>query len=149
MAFKYKLKEVTPTDIEKAADTVGSDVMKGVAAKNLSGKDFENLEQILGKAGIKQDKIDKILDMWAERPLFVNPNEGKENPLDEKEEGYYKDPKTGEMSKGSFEKGWKAMIDKIKDEEGGVDPNAKNTFKDKLKETIAKRIKKERGTSRS
>jgi len=133
MAFKYKLKEVTPTDIKKAAGTVGSDVMKGVAAKHLSGKDFEDLEQILGQAGIEQGKIDKILDMWAERPLFVNPNEGKQDPLDAKMQDLLvrfkkEDEKSGEHT---------------------PDPNAKNTFKDKLKEAITKRIKKERGTSRS
>jgi hypothetical protein len=133
MAFKYKLKEVAPMDIEKAADTVGSDVMKGIAAKHLNGKDFEDLEQILGQAGIEQDKINKILDMWAERPLFVNPNEGKQDPLDVKMQDLL----------ARFKK---------EDEESGEyipDPNAKNTFKNKLKEAITKRIKKERGTSRS
>lgn len=133
MAFKYKLKEVAPTDIEKAADTVGSDVMKGIGAKNLKGKDFEDLEKILGKAGIEPNKIDSILDMWAERPLFVNPNEGKQDPLDAKMQDLL----------ARFKK---------EDEESGEhtsDPNAKNTFRDKLKEAIAKRIKKERGTSHS
>jgi hypothetical protein len=133
MAFKYKLKEVTPMDMEKAADTIGSDVMKGIGTKNLKGKDFEDLEKILGKAGIESSKIDSILDMWAERPLFVNPNEGKQDPLDIKMQDLL----------ARFKK---------EDEESGEyipDPNAKNTFKDKLKEAIAKRIKKERGTSRS
>jgi hypothetical protein len=107
--------------------------MKGIAAKHLNGKDFEDLEQILGQAGIEQDKINKILDMWAERPLFVNPNEGKRDPLDTKMQDLL----------ARFKK---------EDEESGEhtpDPNAKNTFKNKLKEAITKRIKKERGTSRS
>jgi hypothetical protein len=133
MVFKYKLKEVTPMDMEKAADTIGSDVMKGIGTKNLKGKDFEDLEKILGKAGIEQDKINRILDMWAERPLFVNPNEGKQDPLDIKMQDLL----------ARFKK---------EDEESGEyipNPNAKNTFKDKLKEAIAKHIKKERGTSRS
>jgi hypothetical protein len=87
MAFKYKLvNEVSPMDIEKAAGTVGPDVMKGVAGKQLNYQDFEDLEQILGQAGIEQDKINKILDMWAERPMFMNPNEGKDP--------YPSDPKT-------------------------------------------------------
>jgi hypothetical protein len=128
MAFKYKLKEVTPTDIEKAADTVGPDVMKRVASKQLNYKTFKDLEQILGQAGIEQGKIDKILDMWAERPLFVNPNEGKEEPIQT-----FLDKKLAQ---------WNA-------ENPDYDPNAKNTFKDKIKEVIAKRIKKERGTSHS
>lgn len=125
MAFKYKLKEVTPGDIEKAAGTVGPDVMKGVEAKHLNYKDFEDLEQILGQAGIEQDKINKILDMWAERPMFVNPNEGKQDPLD-----------------ASMQK----LLARFKkeDEESGEnipDPNAKNTFKTDLKERIIKRLK--------
>jgi hypothetical protein len=133
MAFKYKLKEITPSDIEKAAGTVGPDVMKGVAAKHLNYKDFEDLEQILGQAGIEQDKINKILDMWAERPTFINPNESKQDPLDT-----------------SMQK----LLTRFKkedeeSEEYTPDSKAKNTFKDKLKETIINRIKKERGTSRS
>lgn len=131
MAFRYKLKEVTPTDIEKAANTVGSNVMKGVASKQLNYKDFEDLEQILGQAGIEQGKIEKILDMWAERPMFVNPNEGKEDPIQTF------------LSK---------KVQQWNDEERKENPEygkAKNTFKDDLKETILKRLKEERGTSRS
>jgi hypothetical protein len=133
MAFKYKLKEATPTDIKKAAGVVGPDTMKDIAAKHLNGEDFRDLEQILGKAGIEQDKINRILDMWAERPLFVNPNEGKQDPLDIKMQDLL----------ARFKK---------EDEESGEyipNPNDKNIFKDKLKEAIAKHIKKERGTSRS
>lgn len=125
MAFKYKLKEVTPGDIERAADTVGSNVMKGIAGKQLNYKDFEDLEQILGQAGIDQDKINKILDMWAERPMFMNPNEGKRDPLDVKMQDLL----------ARFKK---------EDEESGEnipDPNVKNTFKTELKERIIKRLK--------
>ncbi len=76
MAFKYKLvKEASPTDIEKAAGTVGPDVMRDVATKHLNGKDFDDLEQTLGQAGLEQSEIDKILNMWAERRMFINPNE--------------------------------------------------------------------------
>jgi len=123
MAFKYKLKEVTPGDIEKAADTVGSDVMKGIAGKQLNYKDFEDLEQILGQAGIDQDKINKILDMWAERPMFMNPNEGKEDPIQT-----FLSKKTQQ---------WNAEEEKENPEYG----KAKNTYKTELKERIIKRLK--------
>lgn len=123
MAFKYKLKEVTPGDIEKAADTVGSDVMKGIAGKQLNYKDFEDLEQILGQAGIDQDKINKILDMWAERPMFMNPNEGKEDPIQT-----FLSKKTQQ---------WNAEEEKENPEYG----KAKNTYKTELKEKIIKRLK--------
>jgi hypothetical protein len=120
MAFKYKLvNEVSPTDIEKAAGTVGPDVMKGVAGKQLNYQDFEDLEQILGQAGIEQDKINKILDMWAERPMFMNPNEGKEDPIQTF------------LSKQTQQ--WNA-------EDPNYDPNVKNTYKDKIKEAVISRI---------
>jgi hypothetical protein len=121
MAFKYKLKEVSPTDIKKAAGTVGPDVMKGVTAKHLNGKDFEDLEQILGQAGLEQNKIDKILDMWAERPMFINPNESKEDPIQT-----FLDKK----------------LAKWNSENPNYDPNAKNTFnKDEVKEAVLKHLK--------
>ncbi len=121
MAFKYKLKEAAPIDIEKAAGTVGPDVMKGISAKHLNSKDFEDLEQILGQAGIEQNKINTILDMWAERPMFVNSNEGKD-PL---------------------QKGLDDILKQLKSEEepGDSDPNAKNTFKEKIKEAVTTRLK--------
>lgn len=120
MAFKYKLvNEVSPTDIEKAAGTVGPDVMKGVAGKQLNYQDFEDLEQILGQTGIEQDKINKILDMWAERPMFMNPNEGKEDPIQTF------------LSKQTQQ--WNA-------EDPNYDPNAQNTYKDKIKEAVISRI---------
>lgn len=57
------------------------------------------------------------------------------------EKGYYKDPKTGEKVKGSFEDAWKSFINKIKDEEGEVNPDAKNTFiKDAVKEVLTQRL---------
>lgn len=120
MAFKYKLvNEVSPIDIEKAAGTVGPDVMKGVAGKQLNYQDFEDLEQILGQAGIEQDKINKILDMWAERPMFMNPNEGKEDPIQTF------------LSKQTQQ--WNA-------EDPNYDPNVQNTYKDKIKEAVISRI---------
>ena len=122
MAFKYKLvNEVSPTDIEKAAGTVGPDVMKGIADKQLNHQDFEDLKQILGQAGIEQDKINTILDMWGERTMFVNPNEGKD-PL---------------------QKGLDDILKQLKSEEepGDSDPNAKNTFKEKIREAVTTRLK--------
>jgi hypothetical protein len=135
MTFKYKLvKEVTPSDIEMAANTVGQDAMKGIEAGHLNYKDFEDLEQILGQTGIEQDKIEKILDMWAERSKFVG--------LNEKEEGYYKDPETGELKQGSLGDAFKAVTSKIKDKDIS---NLKNT----LKEAILKKIKEKRNKMRS
>ena len=57
------------------------------------------------------------------------------------EKGYYKDPKTGEKVKGSFEDAWKSFINKIKDEEGEVNPDTKNTFiKDTVKEVLTQKL---------
>lgn len=57
------------------------------------------------------------------------------------DKGYYKDPKTGEKVKGSFEDAWKSFIDNMKDEEGDVDSGAKNTFiKDKIEEVLTQRL---------
>jgi hypothetical protein len=57
------------------------------------------------------------------------------------DKGYYKDPKTGEKVKGSFEDAWKSFIDKMKDEEGDVDSGVKNTFiKDKIEEVLTQRL---------
>jgi hypothetical protein len=124
MAFKYKLvKEASPTDIEKAAGTVGPDVMRDVATKHLNGKDFDDLEQILGQAGLEQSEIDKILNMWAERRMFINPNESKEDPIQTF------------LSKQTQQ--WNAEEEKENPEYG----KAKNTYKTKLKERIIKRLK--------
>jgi len=122
MAFKYKLvNEVSPTDIEKAAGTVGPDVMKGIADKQLNHQDFEDLKQILGQAGIEQDKINTILDMWGERTMFVNPNESKEDPIQTF------------LSKKVQQ--WNA-------EDPNYDPSIKNTFnKDEIKEAVLKYLK--------
>ncbi len=124
MAFKYKLvKEASPTDIEKAAGTVGPDVMRDVATKHLNGKDFDDLEQTLGQAGLEQSEIDKILNMWAERRMFINPNESKEDPIQTF------------LSKQTQQ--WNAEEEKENPEYG----KAKNTYKTKLKERIIKRLK--------
>jgi len=120
MAFKYKLvKEASPTDIEKAAGTVGPDVMRDVATKHLNGKDFDDLEQTLGQAGLEQSEIDKILNMWAERRMFINPNESKEDPIQTF------------LSKQTQQ--WNA-------EDPNYNPNVQNTYKDKIKEAVISRI---------
>jgi hypothetical protein len=123
MAFKYKLvNEVSPMDIEKAAGTVGPDVMKGIADKQLNHQDFEDLKQILGQAGIEQDKINTILDMWGERTMFVNPNEGKD-PL---------------------QKGLDDILKQLKSEEepDTSDPKTKvNRFRDEIREAVTTRLK--------
>jgi hypothetical protein len=57
------------------------------------------------------------------------------------DKGYYKDPRTGETKKGSFENAWKSFIDKIKDRDDNIDPYAKNTFiKDKIKEILKDKL---------
>jgi hypothetical protein len=56
------------------------------------------------------------------------------------EKGYYKDPKTGKTTKGSFEDAWKSFINKIKDEEGNGDSEARNVIKDKIKETLVQKL---------
>jgi hypothetical protein len=76
MAYKYKLvKEIKPAELEKAADTVGPYVMKDIIAKKLNYADFEELEKDLGDIGIEQNKIDQILDLWAERAQLMHMNE--------------------------------------------------------------------------
>jgi hypothetical protein len=110
MAYKYKLvKEIKPAELEKAADTVGPYVMKDIIAKRLNYADFDELEKDLGNIGIEQDQIDQILDLWAERAQLMHMNE--------KEEGYYKDPKTGKITPGSLQTSLDALTQRFKDEE--------------------------------
>ena len=69
----------------------------------------------------------------------------------DKEEGYYKDPKTGELKQGSFQTAWKAFINQIKnDSDVPKNPDAKNTFKDKVNEIVKKVLKEthDEGSSR-
>lgn len=138
MAYKYKLvKELGPKDFEKAAGTVGPDTMDAVSKGQLNYQDYDELEKILGQAGLEQSKIEQILDLWSQRSEYANVNE--------KEEGYYEDPETGELKKGSFEKAFDA---KMKHMFGKPDPNIKNTFKtpeeqgkEKLTQEVLRRLK--------
>jgi len=133
MAYKYKLvKELGPQDFEKAAKTVGPDTMDAVSKGQLNYQDYDELEKILGQAGVEQSKIEQILDLWSQRSEYANVNE--------KEEGYYKDPKTGEIKKGSLQT---AFNKKMKSMFGEPDPNVKNTFKtpeEQGKENLTKEV---------
>ena len=69
------------------------------------------------------------------------------------EKGYYKDPKTGKITKGSFEDAWKSFVDGFKEDEAQLDdedefpvpyddegiPLGENI--EKIKETIKKILK--------
>jgi hypothetical protein len=80
MAYKYKLvTEVDPSAFQKAASAIPSTVNKINVGKRIPGERFGELEAILKEKGLDDDTITDILDTWAERYMFVNPNEGKEN----------------------------------------------------------------------
>jgi hypothetical protein len=158
MAFKYKLVKETelgsPQDIRhfsvanpKTLAAMGSKVDKG-AIKDFLREPANSTRSIrlesdiinsLVVAGFDQLEIEEFMDfLYLTRNRFVGGGKYGEKSLNEKEEGYYKDPKTGKTQKGSFEKSWKSLIDKIKDEEGNINPNIKNT----LKEIIVSKLKK-------
>ena len=124
MAYKYKLvTEVDPSAFQKAASAIPSTVNKINVGKKISGEQFGELENILREKGIDDDTISDILDTWAERYMFVNPNEGKD-PLDAKMQDLKK----------RFEK---------EDEEMGEpkpDPNTKNTLKEQGKANLAQEV---------
>jgi hypothetical protein len=107
MAYKYKLvTEVDPSAFQKAASAIPSTVNKINIGKRIPGERFGELEAILREKGLDEDTITDILDTWAERYMFVNPNE-------------------------NMDYGMGKVLDKIKatDPDSTPDPNAKNTFK--------------------
>lgn len=138
MAYKYKLvKELGPQDFERIAGITGPDTMDAISKGYLNDYDLNDLEQILGQAGVEQEKIRHILRLWMDRPKDVG--------LNEKEEGYYEDPETKELKKGSFEKAFDA---KMRHMFGKPNPNIKNTFKtpeeqgkEKLTQEVLRRLK--------
>jgi len=76
MAYKYKLvTEVDPSAFQKAASAIPSTVNKINVGKRIPGERFGELEAILKEKGLDDDTITDILDTWAERYMFVNPNE--------------------------------------------------------------------------
>jgi hypothetical protein len=110
MAYKYKLvKELGPQDFKQAAKIAGPDTMDAISKGHLNDYDLNDLEQILGQAGVEQEKIYQIVNLWMNRHKDVG--------LNEKEEGYYKDPKTGEIKKGSLQTSLDALTQRFKDEE--------------------------------
>jgi hypothetical protein len=124
MAYKYKLvTEVDPSAFQKAASAIPSTVSKINVGKRISGEQFGELENILKEKGLDDDTITDILDTWAERYMFINPNEAV-------------DPLHGKMQdlKKRFEK---------EDEKMGEpkpDPNAKNTLKEQGKANLAQEV---------
>ena len=107
MAYKYKLvTEVDPASFQKAASALPDTVNKINVGKKIPGERFGELEDILREKGLDDDTITDILDTWAERYMFVNPNE-------------------------NMDYGMGKVLDKIKatDPDSTPDPNAKNTFK--------------------
>ena len=75
MAYKYKLAEINPTVFPQAAKAALSTVKSVNKGEKIPGEQFGELENILREKGIDEDTITDILDTWAERHLFVNPNE--------------------------------------------------------------------------
>ena len=76
MAYKYKLvTEIDPSAFHKAASAIPSTVNKINVGKKIPGERFGELEAILKEKGLDDDTITDILDTWAERYMFVNPNE--------------------------------------------------------------------------
>jgi len=121
MAYKYKLvTEVDPSTFQKAASAIPSTVNKINVGKKISGEQFGELEHILREKGIDDDTISDILDTWAERYMFVNPNEGKD-PLDAKMQDLLKRFKDEDEKSG----------------ESKPDPDIKNTLKEQGKKNLA------------
>jgi hypothetical protein len=123
MAYKYKLAEINPTVFPQAAKVASSTVKSVNKGEKIPGEQFGELENILREKGIDEDTITNILDTWAERHLFVNPNEAVD-PLHSKMQDLKK----------RFEK---------EDEEMGEpkpDPNAKNTLKEQGKANLAQEV---------
>ena len=107
MAYKYKLvTEIDPSAFQKAASAIPSTVNKINVGKRISGEQFGDLEDILREKGLDDDTITDILDTWAERYMFINPNE-------------------------NMDYGMGKVLNKIKatDPDSTPDPNIKNTFK--------------------
>ncbi len=80
--IKILLCESDPTDYNKLIDNIDHRKNIDTIIQYFSGywvnrTDFDDLEQILGQAGLEQSEIDKILNMWVERRMFINPNENK------------------------------------------------------------------------
>ena len=76
MAYKYKLvTEIDPASFQKAASALPGTVNKINVGKTIPGERFGELEAILREKGLDEDTITSILDTWAERYMFVNPNE--------------------------------------------------------------------------
>jgi len=134
MALKYKLvkettsQKLTPEDLRTAAKIIGPYVMKDIMKGELNYQDYEELEKELGNAGIDQDKVNQILDMWAERSRFIGVNENEKKV----------DPIHTSMQKllAYFRQAYEESGDVPK-----LDPNAKNTFKTKVNEIVKKVLK--------
>ena len=160
MAFKYKLVKETevgnskdvryftfnPEKINRMGGLVDFKARKEFVNTPANTPRSEELENIikysLEEEGFDLDDIENYMEFlyiernqnlggkWGDTPL--NEKEGKEDPIQT-----FLDKKLAQ---------WNA-------ENPDYNPDAKNTFKDKLKdklkEAITKRIKKERGTSRS
>lgn len=149
MAYKYKLvKELGPRDFKQAAKIAGPDTMDAISKGHLNDYDLNDLEQILGQAGVEQEKIYQIVNLWMNRHKDVG--------LNEKEEGYAiekvgKDEKTGKdilkIEPGSLQTALDNRLQKFKnDPEFKFDPEAKNTFKEEqgkanLAQEVLRRLK--------
>ena len=111
MAYKYKLvTEVDPASFQKAASALPGTVNKINVGKTIPGERFGELEAILREKGLDEDTITSILDTWAERYMFVNPNEGKEKSFmdiasEKAKKGENPDPEDLEQEKINRDKG--------------------------------------------
>jgi hypothetical protein len=161
MAFKYKLVKETeigstkdvrsfPVANPKTLADMGAkvdketfrDFLKEPANSSRSIRLEADIINSLEMVGFDQFEIEEFMDfIYLTRNRFMGGGKYGEKPLNEKEEGYYKDPKTGKLTQGSFEKGWKALINRIKDEEGNINPDAKNTLKEMIVAELKKRKK--------
>ena len=111
MAYKYKLvTEIDPASFQKAASALPGTVNKINVGKTIPGEHFGELEAILREKGLDEDTITSILDTWAERYMFVNPNEGKEKSFmdiasEKAKKGENPDPEDLEQEKINRNKG--------------------------------------------
>jgi hypothetical protein len=147
MAYKYKLvTEVDPASFQKAASALPDTVNKINVGKTIPGERFGELEAILREKGLDEDTITDILDTWAERYMFVNPNEGKEKSFmdiasEKAQKGENPDPKDLKQKEINKAKGNTYMTDK----ERNMTPEEYREYREreKLEEQGRKNLAKE------
>jgi hypothetical protein len=164
MAYQYKLvKELGPNTLSKIGKFVTDNpkveyIRKEFVKVPANTDESEKLDFVLRgtlekRGGFTPSDIEEYMDfLYTERNNNVG-GEWGDTPLNEKEEGYAvekvgKDEKTGKdilkIEPGSLQTALDNRLQKFKDEddpEFKFDPEAKNTFKQAVKEMVMAKLK--------